>query len=61
MRDVRDLLWEADLLGLDVLTWAENEDGWRCTSSALKVPHLAAGRTMAEALDELVRFAWRVC
>ncbi len=56
-----DLLWEADLLGLRRLTWTETDEGWTCTTESLRLPHLAAGETPLEALDELLRFAWRVC
>jgi hypothetical protein len=58
--DLRDLLWEADLLGLERLTWTRGSKGWRCTSPSLRSPRLAPGKTPADALYELVRFAWRV-
>jgi hypothetical protein len=56
-----DLLYEANLLGLRRLTWTATADGWTCTTASLRVPHLAAGATPIDALQELIRFAWRVC
>lgn len=54
-----DLLTEADALGLGI-TWRATPSGWRCRARQLNVPHLAEGPTMADALEELLRFARKV-
>ncbi len=53
------LLEEADAMGLGV-SWRATDKGWRCTAKQLKIPHRAEGPTMADALDELLRFARKV-
>ena len=51
----------ASLLSLGRIEWRPDEEGgWFCTVEHVGVPHIARGRTGADALKELVLFARRV-
>ena len=53
-----DLLWEVDLLGLRCVTWTAVDDGWTCTTTSLRRVR-GEGTTPLEALESLLRIAWR--
>jgi len=56
---IQDLLWEVDLLGLRRVTWtAEDSGGWSCTTTSLRRVR-GEGTTPLEALESLLRIAWR--